>query len=89
VLLLDEPAAGLDTAESRWLGERIRNLGAAGAAVLLVDHDVALVLNTCDYIYVLNFGSVIAAGTPAAIRSDRAVADAYLGTVHDTTPVTA
>jgi len=89
VLLLDEPAAGLDTAESRWLGERIRNLGAAGAGVLLVDHDVALVLNTCDYIYVLNFGSVIAAGPPAAIRSDRAVADAYLGTVHDTTPVTA
>jgi len=89
VLLLDEPAAGLDTAESRWLGERIRHLAAAGAGVLLVDHDVALVLNTCDYIYVLDFGSVIAAGPPSAIRSDRAVADAYLGTAHDTTPVTA
>jgi ABC-type branched-subunit amino acid transport system ATPase component/ABC-type branched-subunit amino acid transport system permease subunit len=89
VLLLDEPAAGLDTTESTWLGERIRNLSASGAGVLLVDHDVALVLNTCDYIYVLDFGSVIAAGTPAAIRSDRTVADAYLGTVHDTTPVTA
>ncbi len=89
VLLLDEPAAGLDTAESTWLGERIRNLSAAGAGVLLVDHDVALVLNTCDYVYVLDFGSVIAAGSPTAIRSNRAVADAYLGTAHDTAPVTA
>jgi ABC-type branched-subunit amino acid transport system ATPase component len=52
--------------------------------VLLVDHDVALVLDICDYIYVLDFGSVIAEGPPAAIRSDRAVIDAYLGTVHGT-----
>lgn len=89
VVLLDEPAAGLDTSESTRLGRRIRNISAGGAGVLLVDHDVALVLNTCDFIYVLDFGSVIAAGTPAVIRSDRAVAEAYLGTVHESTPVTA
>jgi sulfate-transporting ATPase len=89
VLLLDEPAAGLDTSESRWLGERIRDIGAAGTGVLLVDHDVALVLNVCDHVYVLDFGSVIAEGPPDGIRSNRAVADAYLGTMHDATAVTA
>jgi ABC-type branched-subunit amino acid transport system ATPase component/branched-subunit amino acid ABC-type transport system permease component len=87
VVLLDEPAAGLDTTESRWLGERILAISAAGTGVLLVDHDVTLVLGICDYIYVLDFGKVIAAGTPTAIRTNRAVVDAYLGTVHGTEPV--
>jgi sulfate-transporting ATPase len=85
VLLLDEPAAGLDTTESRWLGERIRNIAMTGTGVLLVDHDVALVLGICDHVYVLDFGSVIAEGDPASIRTDQAVAAAYLGTVHDST----
>jgi sulfate-transporting ATPase len=89
VLLLDEPAAGLDTSESAWLGDRIRDIRASGTAVLLVDHDVALVLNTCDHVYVLDFGTVIAEGPPDAIRADRAVADAYLGTLHDATAVSA
>ena len=89
VLLLDEPAAGLDTSESRWLGERIRAISSSGAAVLLVDHDVALVLDVCDYVYVLDFGAVIAEGPPEAIRANRAVADAYLGVVHDGVAVTA
>ena len=89
VLLLDEPAAGLDTTESAWLGDRIRAIAAAGAGVLLVDHDVALVLDACDDVYVLDFGVVIAHGPPDAIRADRAVADAYLGTMHDATAVTA
>jgi ABC-type branched-subunit amino acid transport system ATPase component/branched-subunit amino acid ABC-type transport system permease component len=89
VLLLDEPAAGLDTSESRWLGERIREIGASGAGVLLVDHDVALVLDVCDHVVVLDFGRVIAEGTPDEIRANRAVADAYLGRVHDAAgPVT-
>jgi sulfate-transporting ATPase len=83
VLLLDEPAAGLDSTESRWLGERIRSISATGTGVLLVDHDVALVLGICDHIYVLDFGTVIAEGDPSAIRSDPAVAAAYLGTMHD------
>jgi sulfate-transporting ATPase len=83
VLLLDEPAAGLDSTESQWLGERIRAIADTGTAVLLVDHDVALVLHVCDDIYVLDFGRVIAHGDPAAVRSDEAVADAYLGTVSE------
>ncbi|CAO5177437.1 branched-chain amino acid transport system ATP-binding protein [Frankia sp. AiPs1] len=92
VLLLDEPGAGLDTSESVWLGERIRRVSAAGAGVLLIDHDVALVLGVCDYIYVLDFGKLIAEGDPATIRADKNVTDAYLGTVHqapETTTTTA
>ncbi|MBN2621856.1 MAG: ATP-binding cassette domain-containing protein, partial [Acidimicrobiales bacterium] len=89
VLLLDEPAAGLDSEESTWLGERIRAICSSGTSMLLVDHDVNLVLNVCDHVYVLDFGAVIAEGPPDAIRSNRAVADAYLGTMHDTEAVTA
>jgi sulfate-transporting ATPase len=85
VLLLDEPAAGLDTTESEWLGERIRAIRATGTGVLLVDHDVALVLSVCDHVHVLDFGAVIASGTPDEIRANRAVADAYLGALHDAT----
>jgi sulfate-transporting ATPase len=88
-LLLDEPAAGLDTAEGAWLGDRIRELRSSGTAVLLVDHDVALVLRVCDHVYVLDFGSVIADGAPDAIRTNRAVADAYLGAMHDAEAVSA
>jgi sulfate-transporting ATPase len=84
VLLLDEPAAGLDTADTRRLATRIRDIAAAGTAVLLVDHDISLVLGVCDFIYVLDFGSVILQGDPATIRADRGLADAYLGTLHDT-----
>ena len=83
VLLLDEPAAGLDTVDTRRLAKRIREIAAAGTAVLLVDHDISLVLGVCDFIYVLDFGSVILQGDPATIRGDRGLADAYLGTLHD------
>ncbi len=89
VLLLDEPAAGLATKESAWLGERIRDLRSSGTAILLVDHDVALVLRVCDHVYVLDFGAVIAEGPPDAIRTSRAVADAYLGAMHDAEAVSA
>jgi sulfate-transporting ATPase len=89
VLLLDEPAAGLDTTETAWLGQRIRDIAASGTGILLVDHDIALVLDVCDQVYVLDFGSVIAQGPPEAIRSDQAVADAYLGVMHDSMAVTA
>jgi ABC-type branched-subunit amino acid transport system ATPase component/ABC-type branched-subunit amino acid transport system permease subunit len=88
LLLLDEPAAGLDTTESRWLGDRIRDIRSSGAGVLLVDHDVGLVLAVCDRVYVLDFGAVIAEGTPEEIRANRAVADAYLGAMPDATEVT-
>jgi sulfate-transporting ATPase len=89
VLLLDEPAAGLDGAERGHLSERIRALGDAGTGVLLVDHDVSLLLQLCDEIYVLDFGSVIAHGTPADIRANPAVAEAYLGAVHSEAEATA
>jgi ABC-type branched-subunit amino acid transport system ATPase component/ABC-type branched-subunit amino acid transport system permease subunit len=85
VLLLDEPAAGLDTRESEWLGQRIRSIADTGTGILLVDHDVSLVLSLCDHVYVLDFGAVIAEGDAAAIRSDRAVAEAYLGSLHEST----
>jgi sulfate-transporting ATPase len=89
VLLLDEPAAGLDGDESALLGDRLRAICASGTTLLLVDHDVNLVLNVCDHVYVLDFGVVIAEGPPDTIRADRAVAAAYLGTMHDAEAVTA
>jgi sulfate-transporting ATPase len=84
VLLLDEPAAGLDTADSVRLGARVRDIAAGGTAVLLIDHDVALVLDVCDYIYVLDFGEVILEGDAATIRTDPRLAEAYLGTLQPT-----
>ncbi len=78
-LLLDEPAAGLDSKESRQLGRRIRQIVDRGIGVMLVDHDMGLVLSVCDVLHVLEFGRVIASGTPSEIRADPRVIDAYLG----------
>jgi len=80
VVLLDEPAAGLDTTETAELADLLRAVRARGIGVLLVDHDMDLVLEVCDRVYVLDFGQIIASGTPAAIRADAAVIGAYLGT---------
>ena len=82
VLCMDEPAAGLDTVESQALGRRIRSLVDGGLSVLLIDHDMGLVLTICDYLYVLDFGQLIAEGTPAQIRADEKVIGAYLGERH-------
>jgi ABC-type branched-subunit amino acid transport system ATPase component len=79
VVCLDEPAAGLDTDESRELGRRLRGLVDAGQAMLLVDHDMGLVLGICDEVVVLEFGRVIARGTPDVVRRDPQVVAAYLG----------
>jgi ABC-type branched-subunit amino acid transport system ATPase component/branched-subunit amino acid ABC-type transport system permease component len=79
LLLLDEPAGGLDSTESRWLGERLRRICDSGITILMVDHDMDLVLNICDEVHVLNFGELIASGTPSEIRANRTVAQAYLG----------
>ena len=87
VLLLDEPAAGLDSGESRWLGERLMSIRASGVTLLLIEHDMSLVLSICDHIEVLDFGGVIASGPPTVIRSDRAVSKAYLGSTHSLTNV--
>jgi ABC-type branched-subunit amino acid transport system ATPase component/branched-subunit amino acid ABC-type transport system permease component len=87
LLLLDEPAAGLDTTESAWLGERLRGVRDKGVTILMVDHDVNLVLGLCDYIVVLDFGEVIAKGVPSEIRGNRRVIEAYLGSTHTPDPM--
>ena len=79
LLLLDEPAGGLDTGESEELGRRLRSLADGGSSMLLIDHDMGLVLSICDRIVVLEFGKVIAAGPPDAVRRDPTVVTAYLG----------
>ena len=79
VVLADEPAAGLTNTESRTLGRRLTDVASGGVSILLIDHDMGLVLEVCDYIYVLEFGQIIAEGTPAEIRVNEAVVDAYLG----------
>jgi branched-chain amino acid transport system ATP-binding protein len=71
LVLLDEPAAGLDTDESLELGARLRSMPAEhGVTVFLIDHDMGLVLSVCDELLVLDFGRQIAVGTPAEIRAD-------------------
>ncbi len=79
VLLLDEPASGLDDDETERFAEILAELASGGLAVLLVEHDVPLVMRLCHDITVLNFGRVLAQGSPAAIQKDRLVIDAYLG----------
>ena len=83
VLLLDEPSAGLDEAESKALGGVLSGLAAEGLAVLLVEHDVSLVMELCHHVVVLDAGVVIARGTPEAVRADPVVQHAYLGAPAD------
>ena len=79
VVLLDEPAAGLDPAGRAALAARCRRLAADGVGVVVADHDLDLVLGLCDRVCVLDFGKIIAAGSPSEVRADPAVAAAYLG----------
>ena len=80
VLLLDEPASGQDESETVVFAELLRTLAAEGITVVLVEHDVHLVMDVCTQVHVLDFGRIIASGTPSEIQRDEAVLSAYLGT---------
>ena len=79
VLLLDEPAAGQDDAETRDFAALLRQVAGDGVAVVLVEHDVRLVMEACHRVHVLDFGRVLAVGTPSEVQRDEAVLTAYLG----------
>lgn len=79
LLLMDEPASGMNPTETRQLTEDIRRLRESGITVVLIEHDIEMVMNLCDRVAVLNFGRKIAEGTPSEIRRDPEVVAAYLG----------
>ena len=84
LLLLDEPAAGLDSHESLEFAARVRGIAETGPGILLIDHDMSLVLGVCDVVYVLEFGKLIFSGPPDQARTDPAVVAAYLGVPMET-----
>ena len=79
VLLLDEPASGQTEDETIIFGELLKKLTGEGTTIFLVEHDMALVMSVCEMIHVLDFGKIIAKGTPEEIQNDSAVLEAYLG----------
>jgi branched-chain amino acid transport system ATP-binding protein len=80
LVCMDEPAAGLDSTESHQLGRQLRRLVDGGTTVLLVDHDMGLVLDVCDHVFVIEYGRRIAEGSPGDIARNPVVVEAYLGT---------
>ncbi len=83
MLMLDEPASGLDVDQALVLVELLRVLAELGLGILLIEHDMSVVMGVCEQITVLDFGTVIARGTPDEVQNNQDVLDAYLGRPHD------
>jgi branched-chain amino acid transport system ATP-binding protein len=83
VLMLDEPAAGLNNSETRDLTKVLRQLASTDLVMVVVEHDMDLVMSICDRIYVLNFGEFVATGSPEEVRSNPDVVRIYLGSDED------
>ncbi len=79
LILLDEPAAGMNSRENDELMVLLRKIAARGVAILIIEHDMKLVMNVCDYIYVLYYGEKLAEGIPSEVRANPKVVSAYLG----------
>ena len=82
LLLLDEPAAGLNATESREIDEVIKKIADQGVTVVLVEHDMKMVMGISDHVLVLDYGRKLAEGTPAQVRANPLVVEAYLGAAH-------